>query len=73
MLRTLTVEKESICRGMTFCMDFAESSSELSIKIYQSLLLKETMLKTKLARLYLLSDILYNCLIPSQFSYWSYR
>ena len=36
MLRTLTIEKESICKAMTFCMDFAESSSELSFKITQS-------------------------------------
>jgi hypothetical protein len=42
ILRDLTVEKKSICNAMTFCMDFAESSSELVLKIYQSLMLDLT-------------------------------
>eukprot|EP01155_Anaeramoeba_flamelloides_P049349 Anaeramoba_flamelloidesc41514_g1_i2.p2 GENE.c41514_g1_i2~~c41514_g1_i2.p2 ORF type:complete len:292 (-),score=61.59 c41514_g1_i2:14-889(-) len=58
--RNLTMSKKSIRDAMGFIFDNAEYSKELIVVLAQSLSLNETPLKTKIARLYLLSDILYN-------------
>lgn len=44
-----------------FALDHAESSIELVEVITEALTLKETPFNTKLARFYLVSDILHNC------------
>ncbi|KAJ3447160.1 u2 snrnp-associated surp motif-containing protein [Anaeramoeba flamelloides] len=58
--RNLTMSKKSIRDAMGFIFDNAEYSKELIVVLAQSLSLNETHLKPKIARLYLLSDILYN-------------
>ncbi|PHJ23971.1 rrm domain-containing, partial [Cystoisospora suis] len=72
ILRDITRERESIKKGMIFCMDHANCSSEIALCLYESLTLLETELNTKIARLYLLSDILYNSSSPTPCA-WSYR
>ena len=61
MLRNLTPEKDDITELMVFCIEHAENWDEIVECLSQSLCLKETPLFKKLARLYLISDILGNC------------
>ncbi|KFG99960.1 RNA recognition motif protein, partial [Toxoplasma gondii MAS] len=57
---------------MVFCMSHANCSAEIALCLYEALTLAETNLDSKLARLYLLSDILFNSSAPTP-SAWSYR
>lgn len=60
LLRNLTISREKIKEAMGFALDFADASEEVVEAIKDSLVVLETAMPVKLARLYLLSDILHN-------------
>lgn len=61
MLRDLTPERAKIARCMVFCVNHADCAEEVVECIAESLSILETPLQVKVARLYLVSDILHNC------------
>lgn len=63
LLRNLTPEKGSIGEAMMYCIDHAEGAIEVTECISESLSILETPLHKKLARFYLISDILHNCVV----------
>ncbi|KEP61560.1 UNVERIFIED_CONTAM: RNA recognition motif-containing protein [Hammondia hammondi] len=71
-LRDITRQRESVKSAMIFCMSHANCSAEIALCLYEALTLAETNVDSKLARLYLLSDILFNSSAPTP-SAWSYR
>jgi len=60
MLRSLTVERSSIRTAMLFALDHAAAAAEISDTLVQALTLRETPVAVKVARLFLLSDVLHN-------------
>ncbi|XP_035266490.1 U2 snRNP-associated SURP motif-containing protein isoform X1 [Anguilla anguilla] len=60
LLRTLTPRREDVGDAMVFCLERAEAAEEVVGCIAESLSLLQTPLQKKIARLYLVSDILYN-------------
>ncbi|KAI1898636.1 hypothetical protein AGOR_G00074420 [Albula goreensis] len=60
LLRGLTPRREDIGDAMVFCLERAEAAEEVVGCIAESLSLLQTPLQKKIARLYLVSDILYN-------------
>lgn len=63
MLRNLTPEKRSVSEAMMFCIDHADGAIEVTECISESLTILETPLHKKIARFYLISDILHNCVV----------
>lgn len=61
LLRNLDPTKAKIGSAMMFCIDHADAAQEIIDCIYESLLLLETPFQRKVARLFLISDILHNC------------
>ena len=61
MLRDLSPERSKIGDAMVWCLEHAESAEEIVECLAESLSLLETPLAKKIARLYLVSDILHNC------------
>ncbi|XP_074657715.1 U2 snRNP-associated SURP motif-containing protein-like isoform X2 [Tubulanus polymorphus] len=60
MLREMTPERSKIGDLMVWCLDHAESAEEIVECIAESLSILETPIPKKIARLYLISDILHN-------------
>ncbi|WKX99351.1 hypothetical protein Q1695_014326 [Nippostrongylus brasiliensis] len=60
ILRELTPESDSIGDAMVWCADHATCAREICECIYESLTIDETPLHKKIARLYLISDLLAN-------------
>ena len=60
LLRGITIGRAEILKGMVFALDHADAHKEIVTTIAESLTLGSTPLPTKVARLYLLSDILHN-------------
>lgn len=60
MLRELTPERSKIADGMVWCLDHAEAAEEIVECISESLSMVHTPLPKKIARLFLVSDILFN-------------
>eukprot|EP00800_Vazella_pourtalesii_P015169 TRINITY_DN405_c0_g1_i4.p1 TRINITY_DN405_c0_g1~~TRINITY_DN405_c0_g1_i4.p1 ORF type:complete len:480 (+),score=102.49 TRINITY_DN405_c0_g1_i4:2864-4303(+) len=56
----MTLERKSICFTMAFCIDNSDSSEEVIDCVTESLVILETPLLKKVARLYLVSDIINN-------------
>lgn len=46
---------------MVFCMEHAEAAEEISDCIAESLSIVSTAIPKKIARMYLISDVLHNC------------
>ncbi|CAG0881397.1 unnamed protein product [Darwinula stevensoni] len=63
MLRGLTPERIPIGEAMVFCVEHADAAEEICDCITESLSIMETPLPKKIARLYLVSDILHNCTV----------
>lgn len=63
ILRELTPERQKIQDAMIYCIEHAESAEEIVECIVESLSLLETPLHKKIARLYLISDVLHNCTV----------
>uniref|UniRef100_A0A914HYV2 U2 snRNP-associated SURP motif-containing protein n=1 Tax=Globodera rostochiensis TaxID=31243 RepID=A0A914HYV2_GLORO len=61
LLRNLPPEKFAIGDAMVWCLDHAECAKEIAQCIFEALCIKETPLHKKIARTYLVSDILANC------------
>lgn len=61
VLRNLMPEKPKIGDAMVFCLEHADAAEEVVTCIKESLGILETPLHKKIARLYLISDILHNC------------
>jgi U2-associated protein SR140 len=59
-LHKITMERKSIADVMVWCVDHADSAQEIVECIAESLCIEETPHHTKLARLYLVNDILQN-------------
>ncbi|XP_064615652.1 U2 snRNP-associated SURP motif-containing protein-like isoform X2 [Liolophura sinensis] len=60
MLRELTPERPKVGDAMVWCLDHAESAEEIVECITESLSILETPIPKKIARLFLVSDILFN-------------
>lgn len=60
MLRGLTVERAAIRDAMAFALDHAESAADVSALLIDSLTSAQSPTPLKVARLFLLSDILHN-------------
>ncbi|XP_041119200.1 U2 snRNP-associated SURP motif-containing protein-like isoform X2 [Polyodon spathula] len=60
VLRGLTPRKNDIGDAMVFCLNHAEAAEEIVECIAESLSILKTPLPKKIARLYLVSDVLYN-------------
>ena len=60
MLRDLTPERPKIGDGMVWCLDHAEAGEEIVECISESLSILQTPIPKKIARLFLVSDILFN-------------
>ncbi|KAJ8309756.1 hypothetical protein KUTeg_011621 [Tegillarca granosa] len=60
MLRDLTPERGKIGDAMVWCLDHAESAEEIVECISESLSILQTPIPKKIARLFLVSDILFN-------------
>lgn len=63
MLRDLTPERPKIQEAMIYCIEHADAAEEIVKCIVESLSLIETPLHKKIARLYLISDVLHNCTV----------
>ncbi|EIW83124.1 hypothetical protein CONPUDRAFT_136269 [Coniophora puteana RWD-64-598 SS2] len=72
MLRGLSGKRGELARCMAFCLDHAEASKEISDVIITSLLVDSTPVPRKVARLYLICDILHNSAAPVP-SAWKFR
>ncbi|XP_069753482.1 U2 snRNP-associated SURP motif-containing protein isoform X2 [Narcine bancroftii] len=60
LLRGLTPRKNDVGDAMVFCLSHAEAAGEIVECIAESLSILKTPLPKKIARLYLVSDVLYN-------------
>ncbi|CAG9759602.1 unnamed protein product [Ceutorhynchus assimilis] len=63
LLRNLTPDKKRIGEAMLYCIDHAEAAEEIVDCITESLSNETTIITKKIARFYLLSDILSNCAV----------
>lgn len=61
ILRNLDPTRAKIGDAMIFCISHSDAAQEIIDSIYESLLLLETPFQRKVARLFLVSDILHNC------------
>lgn len=64
ILRNLDPTKVKIGSAMMFCINHSDAAKEIIDCIYESLQLLETPFQKKIARLFLVSDILNNCSAP---------
>ncbi|CAN0174320.1 unnamed protein product, partial [Phaeothamnion confervicola] len=64
LLRELTLGRRSIADAMAFALDHADAAHEVADLLRDSLLVPETAVPAKIARLYLLSDVLHNSSTP---------
>ncbi|EDW85779.1 uncharacterized protein Dwil_GK22959 [Drosophila willistoni] len=63
LIRHLTPERARIGDAMIFCIEHADAADEICECIAESLANATTLASKKIARLYLLSDILHNCTV----------
>ncbi|KAH9814813.1 hypothetical protein DFH28DRAFT_969431 [Melampsora americana] len=72
MLRSVTPQRERIARCMAFALHHADAADEVAAILVQSLTIDMTPIPRKLARLYVISDILHNSSnsLPNA---WKYR
>ncbi|GFS97980.1 hypothetical protein NPIL_585381, partial [Nephila pilipes] len=61
LLRHITPEKYKIAETMIYCIDHAEAAEEIIECVGEAIAIPEAPLYKKIARLYLISDILHNC------------
>ena len=63
MLRNLMPDRNPLAETMVWCIEHAEAGDEIVDCIAESLSILQTPLSKKIARVYLISDILHNCSI----------
>ncbi|GMT32422.1 hypothetical protein PFISCL1PPCAC_23719 [Pristionchus fissidentatus] len=73
MLRGLVPEKDCVGNAMVWCLDHAAWSKEIAECLYESLTIDETPLHKKIARLYLIADILANAAVRGVKDVFYYR
>ncbi|KAF2349464.1 SWAP/Surp [Trinorchestia longiramus] len=61
MIRHLTPERENVGEAMVWCIEHAEAAEEICQCLCEALTNNSTPVTKKMARLYLVSDILHNC------------
>ncbi|XP_052873211.1 U2 snRNP-associated SURP motif-containing protein [Anopheles cruzii] len=66
LIRHLTPERQRIGDAMIFCIEHADAAEEICECITESLASNETLVKKKVARIYLISDILHNSAVKVQ-------
>lgn len=66
MIRTLTPERVMIGEAMVWCIEHADAAEEICQCITEACTNIDTMASKKIARLYLVSDILHNCSVKVQ-------
>ncbi|CAB4384569.1 unnamed protein product [Rhizophagus irregularis] len=72
MLRKLTFERGVIAKTMAFAIDHSDAADEIVEIICKTLMIKETPIPTKVARLYLVSDVLHNSSVSVP-NAWKFR
>ena len=60
ILRELTVDRVKVGEAMIWCLEHAEAAQEIVEILKDSLTILDTALAKKIARLYVVSDVLYN-------------
>lgn len=70
LIRALTPEKNKIGEVMVFCIEHSEAAEEIVECITESLSNESTALTKKIARVYLISDILHNCQVKVTKAYY---
>jgi U2-associated protein SR140 len=68
ILQTLTISRNDIKYAMGFAYDKVEAAEDIVNILKESLILRTTSPPLKIARLYLLSDILYNSGVPIKYA-----
>ncbi|XP_058175187.1 U2 snRNP-associated SURP motif-containing protein [Anopheles ziemanni] len=66
LIRHLTPERQKIADAMIFCIEHADAAEEICECITEALSSNDTLVKKKVARLYLISDILHNSAVKVQ-------
>lgn len=66
LLRHLTPERSKIADAMIFCIEHADAADEICECIADSLSNPDTLIHKKIARIYLVSDVLHNCTVKVQ-------
>ncbi|KAG8229957.1 hypothetical protein J437_LFUL008530 [Ladona fulva] len=61
LLRNISPERSKVGEAMVFCMEHSEAAEEICECIAEALSIVTTPMHKKIARLYLISDILHNC------------
>lgn len=61
LIRNISPERKKIGEAMVFCIEHSEAADEIAECIYESLSNNSTVIHKKIARMYLISDILHNC------------
>ena len=63
-LRNITAERKLVAAAMVWCLKHADAAEEVVECISESLSILDTPIGVKIARLFLVSDILHNCSAP---------
>lgn len=61
LLRNISPERMKVAEAMVFCIEHSEAAEEICDCIQESLSNSTTLMAKKIARFYLISDILHNC------------
>ncbi|KAG8869981.1 hypothetical protein FRC20_000529 [Serendipita sp. 405] len=72
MLRAMSGKRGEVARSMAFCLEHAEAAPEVANVVISSLLVNETPVPRKIARLHLISDVIHNSAVSLP-SAWKYR
>ncbi|CEG73715.1 hypothetical protein RMATCC62417_09044 [Rhizopus microsporus] len=72
ILREVTFQRGTIARAMAFAIDHSDAATEIVNILCKSILVPDVPLSVKLARLYLISDILHNSSVHVS-NAWKYR
>jgi U2-associated protein SR140 len=72
LLKEVTFQRGTIARTMAFAIDHADAATEIVDLLCKSILIPDSPLSVKLARLYLISDILHNSSVHVS-NAWKYR
>ncbi|KAG2192549.1 hypothetical protein INT46_002256 [Mucor plumbeus] len=72
LLREVTFQRGTIARAMAFAIDHSDAATEIVDLLCKSIIVADSPLSVKLARLYLVSDILHNSSVHVS-NAWKYR
>lgn len=72
LLKEVSFQRGTIARAMAFAIDHSDAAAQVVDLICKSMLMTDSPLSVKLARLYLVSDILHNSSVHVS-NAWKYR